>query len=126
MSKTLGKLADARYRLREKRLALSRKVDELKAQEQELEGEIFSALKASEVTSATGSVATVSVTESEVPTLEDFDAFFAYAKRKPNQDLLPQRVSTTAWRARHAAGKTVPGVKAFKRVSLSITKKSSK
>lgn len=122
---TLGSLANQRYVLRERRLKLQEQIKELKEREEELEGRIFHALREAGVTSARGSKATVSIKREEVPTIEDFDAFFAYAKRKGNSDLLPKRVSTTAWRARMQEGKTVPGVKGFTRVSLQVTKTRS-
>ena len=119
----LGRLADQRYKLREQRAALNQKLAELKEKEDALEADIFHALRESETTSATGALAVVSIKREDVPQMEDFDAFFAFAKRKGNSDLLAQRVSTTAWRERIRNGKDVPGVKSFTRVSLSITKK---
>jgi hypothetical protein len=68
----------------------------------------------------------LSIKTSSVPTLDDWDLFFAFAKSKKNFDLLQRSVNTPAWRERLKAGVRVPGVKSFDRVGLSVTRVKGK
>jgi hypothetical protein len=62
-----------------------------------------------------------SVVVSTVPTMKDWATFFEFARKKGNEDLLQRSVNSPAWRERNDAGKVVPGVEAFGRVSLRIS-----
>lgn len=65
------------------------------------------------------------ITSTRVPTLADWAKFIAFAVRKENLDLLQKSVNSPAWRERMAAGKQVPGVEPFDRVTLRVTKAKS-
>ncbi len=67
---------------------------------------------------------TVTKTQSTVYKIEDWEAVFAYAKRKGNDDIVQRRVSTEAIKARFERGVEVPGVEAIKVESLRVTLKN--
>lgn len=118
----LGKEIDKLYVMRAKRLAVERKADEMKEQEKALAETIQKALLDSKSEGTKGKAANFAITRSEVPTLVDFDAFWEWAKKKSNRDVMRVSVVTDAWRARHLEGKEAPGVKAFTKVGYSLTK----
>ena len=121
--KTLGACVDLAYTLRAERLEIEKKVNEMKAQEKELEEHIFQTFAKSDIDKAGGSVATAAITRTVVPNVTDWDTFYKYIIKTKSLDLLERRPSRSAYRERLDAGEAVPGVEAFERIGLSLTKR---
>lgn len=120
--KSVGACVDLLYQRRAERLAVQARVEELKADEADLERHIFNTFGKQELRGAKGTVASASIKEENVPTMEDWEAFRAWVVKTKSWDLLQKRLSSTAVRERWNAGKEVPGVGVFHKMSLSLTK----
>ena len=76
----------------------------------------------SEIDGFKGKRAQVSIVRTVIPTMEDADKFYKYVFRNKARDMLKNGVATKAWRERIEAGKTVPGVGKFTKISLRLSK----
>jgi len=123
-STDIGPAIDALYALREQRLGMQKKVDELKAEELKKRNEIFELLAGLGLTKASGAVATAGIKVSNIPLVEDWDTLQAHIKATGEFDLLQKRISVTAWRARFDEGVEVPGVSKVEDVDISLTRAS--
>ena len=86
--KAIGTCADRLYKLREERLALQKKVDELKAEETALKNHIIDMLPKSEASGVAGKVARVTVVTREEPQIKDQNALRKYLNRTKRWDLV--------------------------------------
>lgn len=120
--KALGACADRVYTLRQQRLEAQKAVDLIEAEEKALKEHIINTLPKSETTGVAGKLARVTVVKKDVPQVKDWDAFYKHVKKTGDFDLLQRSLTKTAVEARWEAGKKIPGVEAFKAVSLSINK----
>jgi len=123
-SNELGAAIDALYAIREHRLGLQRKVDELKAEEVKARERLFEMLTAIGLTKASGAVATAGIKVSKIPLVEDWDILQQHIQQTGEFDLLQKRISVTAWRARFEEDIAVPGVSMVEDVDISLTKAS--
>ena len=80
-STELGAAIDALYAIREHRLGLQRKVDELKGEEVKARERLFEMLTAIGLTKASGAVATAGIKISKIPLVEDVDISLTKASR---------------------------------------------
>lgn len=62
----------------------------------------------------------VARTETVVPDLKDWNAFWEYAKAQNASELFRKQVNHDAWREHVELGKPVPGVESFTRVGLQV------
>lgn len=122
--KTLGACADKLYKLRQERLAMERRVAELKEEEAVLRDHIIDTLPKSDASGITGKTCRVTITKSVKPRVEDWDVVYKYISRTKSWDLMQKRLSDTAVNERWGVGKEIPGVGKFTAVTLSITKKA--
>jgi len=120
----IGAKIDALYALRENRLAIERRVKELKEEEVQARNAIFEMLAAMGLTKASGSMATCGIKVSNVPLVEDWDMLWAHIAETKQFDLIQKRISVTAWRARFDDGVETPGVSKVEDVDISLTKSS--
>jgi hypothetical protein len=123
-STDIGPVIDALYALREMRLGMQKKVDELKAEELRTREKIFEMLAALGLTKASGAVATAGIKVSNIPLVEDWELLQAHIKATGEFDLLQKRISVTAWRARFEENVEVPGVSKVEDVDISLTRAS--
>jgi hypothetical protein len=121
-TQSLGSLIDEIYDLREQKREIEKEMKEIEAQMADLEARIINLLDADEVTLSRGRRASASVTESEVPVVEDWDEFQDYVLRNQALHLLERRASVAAWRELKQAGEDVPGTRPFIKRKLSIRK----
>lgn len=120
--KTIGECADMLYKVRQERLALSKQVELLEADEKTLREHIITTLPKSAASGVAGKVALVTVVSKTVPQVEDWDALYKYVKKNNAFELLQRRVSDAAVKERWEGGKEVPGVVKFKATTVSINK----
>ena len=124
LPKTLAACADRLYALRQARLDVERKAEEMKAEERALKEHLIDTLPKSEANGVEGKVARVRITIKDVPTLEDAAALKRYIKKYGAADLLEvkESLSTKAVRERWKDGKAIPGVGVFHAIDVSCTK----
>lgn len=117
---TVGAKIDALHALREEK----RQLEELlkaKAQEIDLaENDLIEQMDQQNITKSTGSKATVSISTSVKPSVEDWDAFYAYIHKNKYYHLLERRPSVTGCRELFDTKGKIPGVVPFTQRKLNI------
>jgi hypothetical protein len=121
--KTIGGAIDLLFRVRGGRKELQALADTQKAQEGLIEGLIFERFGKSELEGARGAEAQCSIKRVDTYGIDDFDKVWDYAKKNDAPDLFRRQLVVEACRERYSAGKTIPGVSIFTKVSLSLTKR---
>lgn len=125
---TLGEIIDELDRRYAARVAADAIAEKAKAEENAVREYLMGLTTEQDIDGARGrtSGASVSITRTLVPVLKDWPTFFAFAKRKGNEDLFQNSVSSPAWRERLKDGKPVPGVEPFERVALRLNPSRSR
>lgn len=117
---TVGAKIDALHALRGEK----RQLEELlkaKAQEIDLaENDLIEQMDQQNITKSTGSKATVSISMSVKPSVEDWDAFYAYIHKNKYYHLLERRPSVTGCRELFDHKGAIPGVVPFTQRKLNI------
>ena len=120
--KTLGGCVDQLYKMREARLVVQKKVDDMKAAESALHDHIINGFKKDEIEGAKGKAASASLSHLTVAQVDDWEKLYQYIAKEGAFDLLQRRVNDSAYRARLEDKLVVPGVQPFVAVKLSLTK----
>ena len=123
MPKTLGACADALYTLRKERLALEDQAEKIKQKESAIKEYFIKQVPKSKADGIIGKLATAKLNPTMVAQVEDWDKLHAYIVKKKAWELLQRRVSDSAARERWEAGESIPGVKPFKVINVSTTKR---
>ena len=117
---TVGAKIDSLHALREEK----RQLEELlkaKAQEIDLvENELIEQMDQQNISKSTGTKATVSITTSTKPSVEDWDALYAYIHKNKYYHLLERRPSVTGCRELFDTKGKIPGVVPFTQRKLNI------
>lgn len=121
-SQTLGGKIDELYALRERYREISKEVNELKELMESMEQELIADLDGMELRLGRGNKASVSVSETTVPTVNDWDALYQYVIDNEALYLFERRVAATAWRELMESGESVPGTEPFTKRKLSLRK----
>ena len=117
---TVGAKIDALHALREEKRQLE---ELLKAKAQEInlvENDLIEQMDQQNITKSTGSKATVSISTSVKPSVEDWDAFYAYIHKNKYYHLLERRPSVTGCRELFDHKGAIPGVVPFTQRKLNI------
>lgn len=117
---TVGAKIDALHALREEKRGLE---ELLKAKVQEIdlvENDLIEQMDQQNITKSTGSKATVSISVSVKPSVEDWDAFYAYIHKNKYYHLLERRPSVTGCRELFDHKGAIPGVVPFTQRKLNI------
>lgn len=118
----LGSKLDALADLRDRKKEINAELTDVSQAYTELEREIIDLLD-QQGTRMTGSARfRASISESTVPTVTDWDAFYAYVIANESPYMFERRVSASAWRELVESGEPVPGTEPFTRRSLSLRK----
>lgn len=99
----LGKKIDALHKLREKKKLADEAASVAETNYKAAEAELMHLLSASNLTKASGKLATFSVNSAIVPTIKDWDKFYAYIHKNKAYYLLERRAATKACRELFAA-----------------------
>lgn len=119
----LGQLIDRADKLRLRIKREQAKVDLLQTQLDEMEEQILHSLLDARLDKAAGKLATSWISESLVPTAEDWNAIEGYVHEHEAYDLFERRLSSRAWRLRYEDGVLVPGTTPYKRIKLHLRTK---
>ncbi len=119
----IGECVDLFYELRSKRIELERQAAKLKEEQDDLENYIFDTFDKSGLEGCKGKLATAAITRSQVPRLTDGVAFAQHIRDTMDLDLLSLRPKYEACRERWENGETIPGVEAYQKIGLSVTKR---
>ena len=118
---TLGEEIDRLFDIREQIKKLEDKADELRKVFTAREQALLARVDEEGVSKAVGQKASVAVTESIVPQVENWDEYYAFIHRNKAYHLLERRPSAGAYRELIAQRrKPVPGVVSFTKRKLSL------
>lgn len=122
MAVNLGKLADQLYAKNEEIAAANARVKELEGEKSQLENKLLSTMKDVGTDIVRGETATVSISETVRPKIDDFDAFSAFVIRKKALHLFERRIAATAYRELKDSlnGKPIPGTSEFTHERLNV------
>jgi hypothetical protein len=81
--------------------------------------ELIERLEAEGLDSAKGKLASITVTPSTQPNIEDWDVFCAWVKRTGNWQLIRRQINAEPWRSLMET-KPVPGTSAFIKKTLNV------
>lgn len=110
MSDPLGKQVDHFFLLRERKRQLERQLEELEAEIRFKEMELMASMDAQGISKVTGMSATVSVSESVKPSVEDWSEFEEYIHANRYFHLLERRPSVLGCRELFEKNGRIPGV----------------
>jgi hypothetical protein len=122
--RTLGKIVDEMYKLKQERAEIDKKSRDLRALIVELDAEILARMDDEDMETSAGRAATARRSELVVPIIEDFDAFEKHVIENEALYLLERRPAAAPFRELLQQGEEVPGLRPFTKVSISLTKKS--
>ncbi len=126
LPKTLGACADRLFAIKEAKGELERKISVLDDERKAIEERLIAELPKSDAGGVLGKLCKAVITRKDVPTVKDWDPFYAYVLRTKDFSLLQRRVGELAIKERWDAGETVPGVEPFTVVKVSVTKLGGK
>lgn len=116
----LGELADLYNAARTARLATDKVAAAYKADESAAEAMLIEQMRTQEVSACGGSRLVVRIDSPDmVPSVNDWDKFYAYILKTKDFSLLERRPGKAACRERWDDGKQIPGVKQFPVYKLS-------
>ena len=124
MAVKLGKLADELYALREKKGQLYAQIRALEEEETALENKLLTEMEGHGLDQIRGDSATISISRSVVPQVQDWDALYKYVLRHKAVHLLQRRLAIAAYREALELnkGKPLPGVIDFEKTTLNVRK----
>lgn len=121
--RTIGELADLMQKNREDRKAIDEKVKAYNTAYDVLEAELIDALDSQKSTRGDGKKASVSISESVVPAVKDWDALWAFIFKGKHKQLMQLRISAPAWRELCELKKPPPGIESFTKRTINLTTK---
>lgn len=125
LPKSMGACADLLFNVKSARLAMDKKVQELKAEETRITNHIIDNLSKREETGAAGKHHRVQVMRKKKYRVDPtkWDKFFDWVGKNKRFDLIQKRISDDAIKATVEEGKKrIPGVEPFDYVTVSLTK----
>lgn len=117
---TIGAKIDKLHDLRESKRALEEQIKEIVGKASELENALMEQMDTEGVSKSTGNSATVSITLSVKPSVDDWEAFYKYIHRMKYYHLLERRPSVTGCRELLETKGKIPGIVPFTQRKLNI------
>jgi len=113
---------DELFELREKKRKLEDEIKEIKAEIDEGFRWLISKYGEVGTVTARGRLASATITETVVPTVEDWGEVVDWVMANDGVYLLHRRISAGPWKELLDSGETVPGIIPFTKKSISLTK----
>lgn len=117
---TIGSMTDALVKLRERKRALESQVAEIEVEFAAIEEALMGRLAEEGLDKGTGKLGTVSISETLVGNVVDWDQVHAFIKKTGNFQLFQRRLSDPAFRELLEMGKKVPGIEQFTKKRLNL------
>lgn len=117
---TIGVKIDQLHNLREQKRQLEEQVKQLQAQMADLENDLIEDMDKQGVSKSTGALATVSISSNVRPSIDDWDAFYAYIHRHKYYHLLERRPSVSGCNELLETKGKIPGVVPFTQRKLNL------
>jgi hypothetical protein len=110
---SIGAKIDALHKNREEKRVLETAIKELEKTAEELELELIEQMDKESVTKSTGRKATVSIAASVKPSVDNWDAFYAYIHKNKYYHLLERRPAVNSCREILDLKGKIPGIVPF-------------
>ena len=123
---SIGQLIDRLYKVKVKIAEISAKrIKPLKDEQADLESQLIAALDAAGIEQGRGRVATGSISETDVPTVRDWEKVYAWVHRNKAYHLFVRRLSSASFRELLAQrnNRAIPGIEKFTKRSISTRKR---
>lgn len=124
MAFNFGAEADRLYDMNQKLAKANAAVKELENQKREIENTLLAAMQDAGTDIVRGKKSTVSISENERVSIEDWDKFEPFLYRKKAAHLFERRISTKSYRdlVAELGNKPVPGLAVFTTLRLNVRK----
>ena len=122
MADRLDERIDELYKIRDKVRQLTAQIKELNADFKQKHDDLIRTMDEVGTPTARGSLASVVITETTVPTIEDWGKVSEWVMENDAIYLLHRRISSGPWNELRDAGQNVPGVTPFTKRAISLTK----
>jgi hypothetical protein len=119
----IGAKIDLRQVIKSDKEEVQKLVDQLTAELDAVEKALFEQMEKEGTTNGGGKSATVSIVESVVPNVKDWNAFYAFIARMKYFHLLERRPSVSGCRELFETKGAIPGVEPFNRKRLNFSAK---
>lgn len=116
--KTLGALTDELWAQRERKRELAKELKSVEDSMESIQSELIERMEAEGLDSAKGKMASITVTPSLQPQIEDWDAVCAFIKKTGNWQLIRRQLNPEPWRELMATKTGVPGSVSFVKKTL--------
>ena len=122
---TLGSLGDSLFAKRAEIAAAENRVKELTAEKTLIESELIAQMKDAGTDMVRGEKATISISETVRPQLQDQEAFNRFVLRKKALHLFERRIAVKAYNEMkdELGGKPIPGVSEYVQTRLNVRAK---
>lgn len=123
MSMNIGALGDSLYEKNQEIAAVNAQLKELENQKREIENQLLGQMLEIGTDIVRGQLATISISESVKPTLQDPEEFYKFVLRHKALHLFERRIASKAFQEmRTQIGKPIPGVSEFTVTRLNVRK----
>lgn len=119
----LGEDVDRLYQLREVKKAAQKLADLTEADFKGLQNHLIDSQKKQDLQGASGEIATFNWERVDKYSIEDPDEFYKDMARRKAWDVLQRRLNEKAIKDRAEAGKPVKGLRRFRAIRVSLTKR---
>lgn len=120
---TTGNIVKRMIEVRDERRTIASRDKDLIVEWKSLESELILRLDDQGMESAKTAAGTASISETILPNVVDWDAFYTYMKEEDALHLLQRRPSAAAFRELNDSGMTIPGVDAYTQRTIGLRKK---
>lgn len=124
MAVDFGKLADALYAKNEEIAAFNTKLKVIEAEKRDMENTLMASMLDAGTNIVRGSKATVSISETIRPQIQDFEEFAKFCLRKKALHMFERRIASGAYKEMKDSlgGKPIPGLTEFSQSRLNVRK----
>lgn len=123
---TIGQRIDRLYEQEQLIDKAEARLRELKRQREAMQAKLLRSFDTEDIDGCKGRRGVASVREAHFPSIKDRRKFERYVIKNRAFDLFQGRVAARAYFDRIEEGEEIPGVKIFKRVTVSITRRKGK
>lgn len=120
---TTGQIVKRMVEVRDERRRISSRDKELIEEWRSLETELITRLDEQDMDKASTADGTASISETVLPQVVDWDAFYEYMKEEDALHLLQRRPAAAAFRELNDSGVAIPGVDPYTQRTIGLRKK---
>lgn len=117
---SIGATIDLMFQLREQKRAINADLKDIDEQYKGLEQQLIDSLDKDDLQQTRSANATATISETTVPSVSDWDAFYDYVRENDALHLLERRVAAAPWRELVESDEPVPGTEPFTKRSINL------